>query len=1218
MISKKFPMLLRKAGVVLSLATAHVAMAGVTIDQVPLSAGENVPANLLLTPSVEYPTIISVANLGDYSAGSTYTGYFNSEKCYKYSYSATESERHFYPYGAASSHACGNTSNSTNQLWSGNYLNWATTQTIDPFRKALTGGYRVKDTPTETWLEKARHDRSSLFPDRRLPASGNSSSTVIAATPFYSTGAGGGTRVNFLTTRIQGLGNKIRVVLGGNDFSKTVVEYDPSVHGVSSDLRTDRVYELSVRVKVCVSGLLEDNCKQYGSNYKPEGLIQEYSEKLRFSIFGYLNNSNVLKDGGVLRSNQKYVGPRRFAPDENPTNPWVSNSNAEWSSTDGTFVANPNANEASATTGTSPAITNSGVINYLNKFGQLTTQSHKSFDPVSELYYSARRYLRNQGPVASYSTLNASSTTAYAEADGFPVVTSWNDPYQFWCQPAAILGIGDIYTHRDKNLPGNPTDRRTDEPAVPSEVSDDTSINVWNATRKVLDLESLTTVSPAQFSGRQNSAYIAGMAYDNLTLDQRSDLRGKQTARTYWVDVRENQTLESKRTNQYWLATKYGGFYVPTDYDPYGRNTALPNEWWTNTGEAALSTGDARPRNFFVASDAAAMVTSLKAAFKQLTDDPNGRSGVALTANSTRLDIGTQVFQSIYKTDKLDGDLVAYPVNTSTGLVGAASWSASSKFPTWSSRKVYINGLVKNGSDSFYALNGLTNAKKMSATGISTVGKVNYILGDRTGEGTTYRLRSSLLGTIVNSQPVLVGASKSFSASNRTPVLYVGSNDGMLHGFNAKTGEETFAFIPKSVLPGTTALNGSQTLEDFPNLNYSHQFFVDGELTVADAKDGSTWKTVLVGTLGAGGKAVFALDVTDPGNVKFLWEKNIADTDGAAKLGNNLGKPVIAQVASGVWRVLVGNGPNSSGDRAQLIMFDLFTGAATALDTEADGNNGLAVPNVWDSDGDGYYDTAYAGDLNGNLWRFRNLGGTPTVAKLFQAVDGSGIAQPITTAPLVAKQPVTNTTWVFFGTGKYLSSTDLSNTQTQTWYGLVDGGSLVTRSQLAARTGVQDFAFNATFKTRIIPEGSDLGTNEKGWYIDLPVSKERMVLPNLMFGSVLIGTTRIPDASDRCAPSGSGFIMFINPFTGGRLSTSFVDISGPEGVPDGKFTDADKQRVGDNLVSPSGIGTADAPYNPIFIQDSMLFNKENTEIGSLKVNAGRTVRRTSWRELRRP
>lgn len=1217
MISRKFPMLLRKAGVVLSLATAQVVLAGVTIDQVPLSAGENVPANLLLTPSVEYPTIISVANLGNYSASSTYTGYFDSEKCYKYSYSDTESERHFYPYGAASSHACSNTSNSANQLWSGNYLNWATTQTIDPFRKALTGGYRVKDTATETWLEKARHDRSSLFPDRSLPASGNSSSTVVAATPFYSTGSGG-TRVNFLTTRVQGLGNKIKIVLGGNDFSQTVVAYDPSVHGVTTNLSTSRVYELSVRVKVCVSGLLEDNCKQYGSNYKPEGLIQEYSEKLRFSIFGYLNNSDVLKDGGVLRSNQKYVGPRRFAPDENPVNPWVSNSSAEWSSSNGTFVQNPNASEASATTGTSPAITNSGVINYLNKFGQLTTQSHKSFDPVSELYYSARRYLKNQGPVASYSTLNASSTTAYAEADGFPVVTSWNDPYQFWCQPSAILGIGDIYTHRDKNLPGNPTDRRTDEPAVPSEVSADTSIDVWNATRKVLDLEGLTTVSPAQFSGRQNSAYIAGMAYENLTLDQRSDLRGKQIARTYWVDVRENQTLESKRTNQYWLATKYGGFYVPTVYDPYGRTDALPSEWWTNTGEAALSTGDARPRNFFVASDAAAMVTSLKAAFKQLTDDPKGRSGVALTANSTRLDIGTRVFQSVYKTDKLDGDLVAYPVDPTSGLVGAASWSASSKFPTWSSRKVYINGLVKNGSDSFYALNGLNDAKKMSATGISTVGKVNYILGNRTGEGTTYRQRSSVLGTIVNSQPVLVGASKSFSASNRTPVLYVGANDGMLHGFNAETGEETFAFIPKSVLPGTTALNGGQTLEDFPNLNYSHQFFVDGELTVADAKDGSTWKTVLVGTLGAGGKAVFALDVTDPGNVKFLWEKNIADMDGAAKLGNNLGKPVIAQVASGVWRVVVGNGPNSSGDRAQLIMFDLFTGAATALDTEADGNNGLAVPNVWDSDGDGYYDTAYAGDLNGNMWRFRNLGGTPTVSKLFQAVDGSGIPQPITVAPLVAKQPVTNKTWVFFGTGKYLSSTDLSNTQTQTWYGLVDGGSLVTRSQLAARTGVADFAFNATFKTRIIPEGADLGADEKGWYIDLPVSKERMVLPNLMFGSVLVGTTRIPDASDRCAPSGSGFIMFINPFTGGRLPALFVDISGPDGVPDGEFTDADKQTVGDNLVSPSGIGTADAPYNPIFIQDKMLFNKENTEIGSLKVNAGRTVRRTSWRELRRP
>src|SRR5690606_23678338 len=103
----------------------------------------------------------------------TYAGYFDSGKCYQYHYSQNEPERHFYPVSWTNDHRC----TSSNAPWSGNFLNWAATQTIDPFRKALTGGYRVRDTPNETWLEKARQDGQdvdpSLYPNRRLPANGN-------------------------------------------------------------------------------------------------------------------------------------------------------------------------------------------------------------------------------------------------------------------------------------------------------------------------------------------------------------------------------------------------------------------------------------------------------------------------------------------------------------------------------------------------------------------------------------------------------------------------------------------------------------------------------------------------------------------------------------------------------------------------------------------------------------------------------------------------------------------------------------------------------------------------------------------------------------------------------------------------------------------------------------------------------------------------------------
>src|SRR5690606_2278625 len=233
------------AAAALMLAVFEPAQA--EISQVPLYlGGGNVPGNLVLVPSVEWPTINSVANLGDYSENSEYIGYFNPNKCYAYNYDANESQRHFYPVSDAANHRCSG-------QWSGNFLNWATTQTIDPFRKALTGGYRVKDTATETWLEKARHDGqggTGIFPNRRLPGSGDSASVVAGATPFSA---------DWIGMRIEGLGNKMRFRLESTSINTNVSDYNPA-----NAILTNQGYELSVRVKVCDSSVgVESNCKQY-------------------------------------------------------------------------------------------------------------------------------------------------------------------------------------------------------------------------------------------------------------------------------------------------------------------------------------------------------------------------------------------------------------------------------------------------------------------------------------------------------------------------------------------------------------------------------------------------------------------------------------------------------------------------------------------------------------------------------------------------------------------------------------------------------------------------------------------------------------------------------------------------------------------------------------------------------------------------------------------
>jgi type IV pilus assembly protein PilY1 len=320
-----------------TIATLLLSVAGAAhaqgVSQTPLTVSNGVPGNMLLTPSVEFPTINSKANLGAFNTATTYTGYFDPFKCYTYVYNATESLRHFNP--ARSTGTTPATCSAASMEWSGNWLNWATTQTIDPFRKALTGGLRVRDTATETWLEKARHDGQGglgYFP----LATVSGTATVSSVMPNSNWGAvstrvvGGGSELYFTSTRVCTAVDVIgAAALPVNSASQPVVEYNPATHVLNTSntnspvvytdcdasaavnnqpqTNANRIYRVSVRVKVCVTGMLEPNCVQYASGYKPDGLIQKYSRKIRFSVFGYLLDNGAYRDGGVLRANQKYV-----------------------------------------------------------------------------------------------------------------------------------------------------------------------------------------------------------------------------------------------------------------------------------------------------------------------------------------------------------------------------------------------------------------------------------------------------------------------------------------------------------------------------------------------------------------------------------------------------------------------------------------------------------------------------------------------------------------------------------------------------------------------------------------------------------------------------------------------------------------------------------------------------------------------------------------------
>src|SRR5690606_14747904 len=257
----------------------------------------------------------------------------------------------------------------------------------------------------------------------------------------------------------------------------------------------------------------------------------------------------------------------------------------------------------------------------------------------------------------------------------------------------------------------------------------------------------------------------------------------------------------------------------------------------------------------------------------------------SLALNSTQLESGSMTFQVQYVSGSWAGNMYGYEINANSGaLTSDPVWNAESKLPKWNERNVYVNN---DGLKLFR-----TEGKNLSGFNAD---RAQYLLGKRDKESDgTFRVRQGVLGDIVNSQPVYVGApnprlfsNRSFTGSNsysswansisRVPVVFVGGNDGMLHGFNALTGVETFAFIPAAAVA-----NGLSELAD---KDYEHRYFVDGEITVADTYINGSWKTVLVGTLGAGGlaknrkdthNAVFALDITNPNSVSLLWEKSSA------------------------------------------------------------------------------------------------------------------------------------------------------------------------------------------------------------------------------------------------------------------------------------------------------------------------------------------------------
>jgi type IV pilus assembly protein PilY1 len=637
--------------------------------------------------------------------------------------------------------------------------------------------------------------------------------------------------------------------------------------------------------------------------------------------------------------------------------------------------------------------------------------------------------------------------------------------------------------------------------------------------------------------------------------------------------------------------------------DTYVVGFALPYGTDPNSLDVVAAAGGTKTA--YSASDTTSLNDVLDAIFLDIENKTG--SGGSVATNSTQLNTGTRVYKATFKPSTWSGTLEGFDITG--GVVSASSaWSASIQPTT-------RNILTWNGAAG-------TAFPTAAQTAILTTPIVNYISGDRTGEGTTYRKRDSLLGDIVDSSPVYVD-----QGGKKT--IYVGANDGMLHAFDASTGSaasgtEVFAYVPANL--------DFAALKTLSNPSYPHRFFVDGELAVSTT-DQTPGKRILVGLLGRGGKAAYAIDVTDPGSPTVLWEKSAISL--GLNFGNALGKPVIAKMNDGSTGVIIGNGYNGTTDRSSLFILDISTGAVLKEIDTGKGSvatpNGMASPKGWDTDRNGTVDLIYAGDLLGNVWEFDVSDKLPskwtsvfttgsTLDPLFIAKDASNVVQPITGGISVGLDPVTFDRWVFFGTGRYLTSSpsDPTNVQTQSWYGLMDdtnpiaGRSVLKQRKIVAQTTASGKLVRA-FEAAVVGDMA----GKKGWYVDLlgepgDVQKgERMVSDQILFSSVLIAASIIPDTSSACAAGGRGYINAIDPFTGGSVTSPFFDINN-----DKAFNDKDKISDGTSLLPIGSVDLGvDMPSTPTIIDKLLITGGSAGTIGNVGVNNPAQTGRISWREL---
>jgi type IV pilus assembly protein PilY1 len=580
------------------------------------------------------------------------------------------------------------------------------------------------------------------------------------------------------------------------------------------------------------------------------------------------------------------------------------------------------------------------------------------------------------------------------------------------------------------------------------------------------------------------SKTLADIALSYYTNNLRTDLTtGRVPAATESLDPAADKN-PNLHMNTYGITLGAKGAIWPANTTPY---TQTPK--WTNPStdgspdsidDLFHATINGRG-SMFLATTPQETANNIQAALAQILRLSGSQSGVTYSTVNLRAG-NSMAFAGSYKFIGWSGDLESFAVDPLTGTLAANSnWSANKMLQSadWTTRKL----VTYNGSGVSFGT---------ASTGASSA-VVSYLRGSRASEGSTYRLRTGLLGAVINADA---------AASPEDGVVYGATNEGFVHAFDMSTGSELWAYAPSF---GISAIVASSSP------SWTFVTILDG--TPVLGKVGS--RKVLVGGRGTAGSGYYALDVTSPKAdtsesdtaARVLWEfpNSATSANVRSSLGTSIGRPVFVKTTQWGDVVLVTSGYNSTLDgKGRLFVLDALTGAVRATLVTSTGtlaaDAGLGQVSGW-LEADGTVQFVYGGDERGNLWRFDLV--NSTVMKLATLTNSGGTAMPITDAPELSK--VGSRRMVFVGTGRLLGTSDLDDTATYSFFGIWDNNTALTnvRTQLAART----VTVNAD-GTRSVSGSDVVWTTQRGWFVDLPAGEKVNTDPAVAYGAVAFTTNK--------------------------------------------------------------------------------------------------------------